>query len=114
MRALFAAASVCAEAALFCALPFAAYLPLPPGIAYVFCLIVIPLALFPAACFALGFASGAASGFSVGQALLSGAVFIPAALMHYGSPAIYHALLYSAASTAGLLFGGSVYLIRKA
>ncbi len=112
LRSLFAAASLCAEAALYCAAPFAARLPMPPGLAAMLFVTFIPLALFPAACFAFGFTTGAFAGFSPAQALLAGALFVPAALMHYGGPAWAYAFAYSALSTAGLLLGGSLYLRR--
>jgi len=97
------------EAALFIAAPFGAFAFAEARTAAGFRLVFLPLMLFPLACYALGFITQIKCGFALALALLTGAVFIPAAMLHYGSAAISYAAVYAGVSFAGML---SAYPIR--
>ena len=73
------------EAALFIAAPFGAFAFAEARTAAGFRLVFLPLMLFPLACYAAGFITQIKCGFALALPLLTGAVFMPAALLHYGS-----------------------------
>ena len=108
MRLRLISVSAISQTLVFCAAPFAEFLPLPAMLSAFICLALIPLAVFPAFCFTMGALTGTNAGFAPQQALLTGLAFMPAALLHYGSPAPYFAAAYAACSALGMALGCAV------
>ena len=97
------------EAVLFFAGPLAKHAFAEPALAAAWELTLLPLIIWPAACWCAGFAMELSFGFSPALPILTGLLFLPASWLHYGTLPLNCAAVYAGMSLMGSI---TAYPIR--
>ena len=102
--------AVCAA---FMLLPMMSFLGFAPYRAALLRLVIMPFAVFPLISFVTGFVPALRYGYMPLLAMLTGAAFIPSALLYYGVHAMRFAAVYMGVSAAAQLMAYPIALIKK-